>query len=239
MVRLFIELSDRDKRFLLILFLLIIVVIALIAVIGALITRLMRWQGKRMDDLTHDVVITNVIENKKQFLHYARMKNWRLFFLQSWKPLTIMLVVSLVLLVRNMVTADWSYNLVDYNVTGFNTIFFIFDFDDPNIYHNFFGLNIICDWPKVISYPHFSAEAWASYIFFFGMVVGGIWYLVTLQCVIARTIRMYRLASSMYHKSLEGYNKYGTPKPTTTTSATSATTTSSTSSESTSTTETK
>lgn len=225
MFRLFIEFSDKDKRILLILFLLIIVIIALVAVIGALITRVMRWQGKRMDDLTHDVVVTNVIENKKQFLHYARMKNWRLFFIQSWKPLTIMTAVALVLLIRNMVTADWSYNLVDYNVTGFNTLFFIFDFDDPNIYHTFFGINLICDWPHVISSPHFSPEAWASYVFFFGMLVGGIWYLVTLQCVISRTIRMYRLASSMYHKSLEGYNKYGTPKTTTTTSTGATTTT--------------
>ena len=204
----FIALTDRDKRVILILFLLIIVIIAFIAVMGALITRIMRWQGQRMDELTHDVVIADVVENKKQFLSYARLKNWRLFFLQSWKPLLIMLSVTLILLIRNMVTNDWGYNLLDYKTTGFNTLFFVFDFEDPSIYHNFFGLRVLCDWPKVISAPHFSLEAWASYLFFFGMLIGGIWYIITLQCVIARTIQMYRRSHQMYKKSLDGFNKY-------------------------------
>lgn len=208
MLNLFIALTERDKRFLLILFLLIIVVIAFIAVCGALITRVMRWQGLRMDDLTHDVVVTDVIENKKQFYAYARLKNWRLFFLQSWKPLIVVVASIMVLILRNAITRDWSYDLVDYKTTGFTTLFFVFDFNDPSIYHTFFGITLICDWPKVVSAPHFSIEAWASYLFFFGLIVGGTWYLITVQCVISRTIRMYQLAQSMYHKSLEGYNKY-------------------------------
>lgn len=208
MFRTFIALTENDKRILLILFLLIIVLIALLAIIGAIITRVMRWQGSKMDDLTHDVVVTEVIENKKQFLHYARLKNWRLFFLQSWKPLVIILVTSLVLLLRNVITDDWGYDLLDYHVTGFNTLFFILDFDDPTIYHSFFGITLICEWPKALNTPHFQIEAWASYIFFFGMLIGGVWYLVAVQCVIARTIRMHKLSYSMYHKSLEGYNKY-------------------------------
>lgn len=204
----FIALSDRDKRVILILFLLIIVAVALIAVLGAIITRVMKWQGRRIEDLTHDAVKTGVIENKKQFIRYARIKNWRLFFLQAWIPFTIMLLSALVLIIRNMATNDWGYNLVDHQTTGFTTLFFIFDFNDPEIYHNFFGLRILCDWPKVISMPHFSIQAWASYIFFFGMLVGGIWYLVSLQCLIARTIQMYRLSYQMYKKSLDGFNKY-------------------------------
>jgi len=208
MLRIFISLSDKDKRVILILFLLLVVIIAFIAVLGAIITRVMRWQGKRMDDLTHDVVVTNVVDNRKDFIRYARKKNWYLFFKQSWIPLVIILASSLILIIRNGAANDWSYDLLDYEKTGFNTLFFIWDFDDPEIYHTFFGLNLICDWPTIINYPHFSIEAWASYLFFFGMLVGGAWYLVTLQCVIARTWRMYHLAYDMYRKSLEGYNKY-------------------------------
>lgn len=208
MFNLFISLSDKDKRVILIFFLLIIVTIAFIAVCGAIITRVMRWQGLRMDDLTHDVVVTDVIENRKQFYRYARIKNWRLFFLQSWKPLVIILASVLILLLRNAITRDWTYDLFDYKVTGINTLFFILDFQDPSIYHTFFGITLICDWPKTISTPHFSIQAWASYLFFGGLTVGGIWYLISVQCVVSRTIRMYKLAQQMYHKSLEGYNKY-------------------------------
>ena len=203
-----ISLSDKDKRVILIFFLLLIVTIAFIAVIGAIITRVMRWQGKKLDDLTHDVVVTKVIDNRKDFLHYARIKNWRCFFKQAWIPLLILFVSSMILIIHNAAIGDWSYNLVDYEKTGFNTLFFIWDFDDPEIYHTFFGVTLICDWPKIISYPHFSIEAWASYLFFFGMLVGGTWYLVVLQSLIARTYRMYQLSYDIYRKSLEGYNSF-------------------------------
>ena len=203
-----ISLSDKDKRVILIFFLLLIVIIAFIAVIGAIITRVMKWQGKKMDDLTHDVVVTNVVDNKKDFMRYARIKNWYTFFKQAWIPLIILTVSALILIIHNGATGDWSYDLLDYKSTGFTTLFFVWDFDDPNIYHTFFGVRLICDWPPILNYPHFSIEAWASYLFFFGMAIGGTWYLVTLQCVIARSIRMWQLSYDLYTKSLEGYNKY-------------------------------
>lgn len=200
--------SDRDKRVILILFLLIIVTIAFIAVLGAIITRVMQWQGKKMDELTHDVVITGVIENRRQFIRYARIKNWRLFFLQAWIPLLIIFVGVMTLIIRNAVTNDWGYNIYDYKDTGFNTLFFVWDFSDPNIYHRFFGITMICDWPPIINYPHFSINAWASYIFFLGTTVGGTWYFIRLQCLISRTIKMYKLSYTIYKKSLEDFNKY-------------------------------
>lgn len=161
-----------------------------------------------MDDLTHDVVVTNVVDNKKDFMRYARIKNWYTFFKQAWIPLIILTVSALILIIHNGATGDWSYDLLDYKSTGFTTLFFVWDFDDPNIYHTFFGIRLICDWPPILNYPHFSIDAWASYLFFFGMVIGGTWYLVTLQCVIARSIRMWQLSYDLYTKSLEGYNKY-------------------------------
>lgn len=208
MLPILISLSDKDKRVILIFFLLLIVLIAFVAVIGAIITRVMKWQGKKMDDLTHDVVVTNVVDNKKVFMRYARIKNWYTFFKQAWIPLVILATSALILIIHNAATGDWGYDLVDYKSTGFTTLFFVWDFEDPNIYHTFFGIRLICDWPPILNYPHFSIEAWASYLFFFGMVIGGTWYLVTLQCVIARSIRMWQLSYDLYTKSLEGYNKY-------------------------------
>lgn len=204
----FIALTDKDKRVILIFFLLLIVLVAFVAVIGAIITRVMRWQGKKLDDLTHDVVKTKVIDNRKDFLRYARIKNWRYYFRQAWIPLIILIVSVMILVIHNAATNNWDYDLLDYNKTGFNTLFFIWDFNDPAIHHKFFGIDLICDWPKVINTPHFSIDAWASYLFFFGTLVGGAWYLVVLQCLIARTIRMYKLSYDIYNKSLDGYNAH-------------------------------
>lgn len=203
----FISLSETDKRVIFVLLLFIIVTLVILGYIGLIITRVMKWQGKRMDQLTHDVVVTKVIDNKKDFMRYARKKNWVCFFKQAWIPLLIMLVAGLILIIRNAVSKDWSYDVFDYKVTGFGTLLFIFDFSDPDIYVNVFGMTLLAEWPPVISYPHWSWEAWCSYLFVPIMTVGGVWYLISLQCVIARTIRMHELKHSVFDKSLENYNQ--------------------------------
>lgn len=206
-MNLFISLSETDKRVIFVLLLLFIVVLVIFGYIGLLITRVMRWQGKRVDQFTHDVVITRVIDNKKDFVKYANKKNWVWFFKQAWIPLTIILISVLILVIRNAVTRDWSYDLFDYKTTGFGTIMFIWNFGDPNIYKTFFGIKLIADWPPLISTPHWSWDAWCSYLVVPGFIVGGVWYLIALQCVVARTIRIHQLKHSVFDKSLENYNQ--------------------------------
>ena len=204
---LFISLSETDKRVIFVLLLVIIVTLVIFGYIGLIVTRVMKWQGKRVDQFTHDVVVTKVIDNKKDFVRYARKKNWVWFFKQAWKPLTIILIASLFLIIRNAITGDWGYNVFDHQKTGFGTLLFIWDINDPNIYKEFFGIRLIADWPPLISTPHWSWDAWVSYIFVPAIFVGGIWYLIALQCVVARTIRIYQLKHSVFDKSLDNYNQ--------------------------------
>ena len=211
-MNLLIQLSENDKRAIFIFLLAFIIFVALIGYIGYIIKRVMIFQGKKMDTLSHDVIVTKVITNKKDFYRYARKKNWRTFFLQSWIPLTIILFGVIVLLARNAATNDWGYNLLDYNKTGFNTIFFIWDFGNIDKYTTqVFGMTLLARWPDLIHSPEWHKEAWASYIFFPCILVGGLWYLVTLQCVLSRTIRMYQLGHSVFDSSLEGYNQKMAP----------------------------
>lgn len=204
----FIKLSESDKRVIVAILLLVILLIALAWLIGSIIIKVMKWQGKRLDTLVYDAVKTHVITKKKHFYSYARKKNWRLFFLQSWKPLLIILIAILILIIRNAVTNDWSYNIWDYKVTGFNTLFFHFDWEHIGNYcKTFFGINLLAEWPAVVSTPHWSGEAWCSYIFVPLITIGGVWYLISVQCVISRTIRMYKKADSIFEKSLENYNQ--------------------------------
>lgn len=207
MSRLLIALTENDKRILVAILLVIILVFVLIGYIGMLITRIMKWQGKRMDNLVHDVVVTKVITNRKHFLKYGRKKNWRLYFKQAWIPIIIMLVGSLILIIRNAVARDFSYDVFNYKKTGFGTLLFIWNFGDPDSYTEIFGLKVLAKWPPLINTPHFELKAWASYLFMPCMIVGGGWYLVTLQALIARTLRLYKLSRSVFDKSLEGYNQ--------------------------------
>ena len=99
---------------------------------------------------------------------------------------------------------DFSYNVFDYEKTGFNTILFLWDFSDC-IKRD--GISLVLNWPVLINTPHFSVDAIVSYIFMSSMIVGGIWYLIALQSLISRTIRMYVLSTKAFEKTLEGFNQ--------------------------------
>ena len=201
-----IQLTETDKRVLMALLFLLIIAFVLIGFLGALVQRVMKWQGKQIDDLCHDVVVTKVITDKKHFKKYARKKNWKTFYKESWIPLIILTVSGLVFLITCLLRHDFSYNIFDYEKTGFPTLFFIWDFSD--CYEYFFGIKLLARWPStLINSPHFSVDAIGSYIFVPTFLTGAIWYLITIQRLIARTLRINKLCDSVFSKSLEGYNQ--------------------------------
>lgn len=203
---LLIKLTENDKRLIIALLLILILLFVLIGVIGMLVQRLMRWQGKRMDTLVHDVVITKVIVDKKHLKKYGKKKSWALFFKQSWLPLLLIMLSFLVLLFTCMIRKDFTYDIFDHNKTGFSTLLFLWDFDNA-IYVKVFGVTVLSEWPPLLNSPHFEVEALGSYIFVPLFLVGTIWYLVAVQSYIARRIRLFKLCHSVFEKSLEGYTQ--------------------------------
>ena len=199
-----ISLSENDKRLIFALLIVLILVFVLIGYIGFLITKLMKWQGKKLDTLVADPVVTHVITKKTHFIHYARKKNWRLFFKQSYIAILILITGTATLLIRNAVLRDFSYNVFDYEKTGFNTLLFIWDFSGCIKRE---GVSVILNWPLLVNQPHFSVDAIVSYIFMSCMIVGGLWYFIALQSLISRTIRMYVLSTKAFEKNLEGFNQ--------------------------------
>lgn len=206
MFKLFIQLSEGDKRILFALLLVFVLVFILIGFIGKLIQVIMRRQGERIDDQINVAVRLNVIKNKKHFISYADKKNWRIFFMKSWVPILIILAGVLTLIIHNAISGNWSYDVWDYQTTGIGTWFFIWDFTDPSAWTTVFGIPVLSSWPPLISMPHWSWEAWASYIFIICVFFGGGWYLFNVQAVIARFIRIRKLAKSIYSPKLDDYH---------------------------------
>lgn len=202
---LLIKLTENDKRILIVLLLVFILFFVVVGYIGLLITRVMRFQGRKMDNMMHDIVITRVVTNKKEFVKVARKKNWRYFYKTAWIPLFIMIFAAILYVIALRVY-NWNYDLFDMNKTGFNTLFFIWDFNDPNIYANVFGINVLASWPPLINTPHFETDALFSYFIVPIFLLGAVWYLICLQCLISRTIRIYQLGTSIYSKSLSDFN---------------------------------
>lgn len=205
-MNIFIALSENDKRVLIAILLVFILVFAIIGLLGSLVVHIMKKQGTKIDSLCHDVVVTRVVDNEKDFKRYARRKNWNTFYKASRIPLLIILVAGIIYLICCIVLNKWPYNLFDYKEYGFNTLFYVWDWSD--CYSSFFGIKILSSWPTVtINTPHLTVNAIGSYIFVPVSLVGIIWYLITVQAFIARIFRIQKLAHSIYVKKLDNYNQ--------------------------------
>ena len=197
------SLSENDKRLIFAILLVLILVIVLIGYIGFLVTRVMKWQGKKIDTLVADPVVTRVITDKHHFIRYARKKNWRLFFKQSYIGIILMILGVVILIIRDVVYKDFSYNPFNKD-TGFGSLLFVWDF---SVCFKREGISLVVNWPQLVNTPHFVLEAWGGYLFVIFVVTGGIWYLISLQALIARTLRMYKLSTTAFEKTLEGFNQ--------------------------------
>ena len=206
---LLIQLSENDKRIIIAAFLILILVFVLIGLIGSIIVRVMKWQGKKCDTLVSDVVTNHIVTTPLQLRNYARKKNIRYFIKQAWIPILLILVGVVIIIIRDAVKSDWTYN--PFNIyDGFGSLFFICDFENAQ-YTTVFGIKLLADWPPIIQ-PNPNTEAIVSYITVPPVIVGALWYLVVAQAYLARTIRAFKLSKSVFEKSLEDYNQ-NTPTP--------------------------
>ena len=197
------QLGENDKRILISLGILLILLFVIVGYVGLLIERIMKRQAKRAGTMMHDVVAAKVITTEKEFKKFGKKKNNRLFIKQSLIPMSILFLALVIYVIYGAVTRNWLVNIFDYQKEGFGTILYLWNFDDPNIYVNFFGMRIIGQWPPLLNAPHWEAAAWASYIIVPCIFVGGIWYLVTIQAHIARTFKLRKLAKTVFNPTLD------------------------------------
>ena len=205
-MNLLISLSENDKRIIIAVLLVFVLVFAIIGLLGSLVVKVMKKQGKKIETLCHDVVITRVVDDAKSFKKYARRKNSWQFYRESRIPLLILLAAGIVYLICCIALHAWPYDLFTYETTGFTTLLYVWDFSDCYTY--VFGLKVLAKWPTtVLNSPHFEVNALGSYIFVPLFLVGAIWYLIVVQAFIARWIHIRKLADSIYSKKLDNYNQ--------------------------------
>lgn len=199
-----ISLSENDKRMIFSILLIVILVLILIGFLGYLLFRIMNFQSKKMDTLIHDVVVYKVITDRKHLIRYGRSKNWALFFKQAYIPLLIILVGVIVLIVRNIVYNDWSYNPFS-TYDGFGTLFWTWklsgDFTGSSIDLIRFQIIVLDNTPHVIK------EAWAGYVIGPCFLIGGLWYVIAASSLLARTFVLYKRSKEVFEKSLVGYRQ--------------------------------
>lgn len=206
-----IKLTENDKRLIIVLLLVVILLFVIAGYVGLLVRNIMKYQAKRADDMLNDVVRAGVIRDEKKLFWFGIRKNYRVLFKQAWIPFLIMLGSSLILILYCATMNNWDVNIWDYKDEGFGTLFHVFDWANaPKA--KFFGIELICDWPSLLSTPHFSWNAWGPYLFVPGMFVGGIWFLICVQAYIARSFRIKKLSKQVFRKSLDDYNANDGPR---------------------------
>lgn len=199
-----IQLNDNDRRALIILIVLLIVLMLVIGLLGMAIRKVMQIQAARMDTAMHDVTITHVVNNPKDFKKLALKKNFRILFRQSLWPLVLALLGLLTWVLGNAFTNLWSENIFDH----FGDLFFKWDFvgtpDNP-VFVKVFGLSLLARWPDVSKSPEFIISHLPSYLACLFYIASWIWYGIACQGFIARLAMSYRRSRTVFSKSLEGY----------------------------------
>lgn len=203
------KLTENDKRVIFVLLAVVIILLVLVAYIGYLVTVVMRWQGKKINNYVTDVVINRVITNEKDFKRYAKKKNLLVFYHQARIPALVLLVGIVFYIVASSITGY--SNPFDHH-TGFGTLFFVWDFSTI-ITKPESGVGVLINWPKTINTPHFAKEAWISYVFIPFVLVGGLWYLFTVQAFIARYLQINKLAQKIFAEQIENFSFQGGQAP--------------------------
>lgn len=203
------KITENDKRIIVALLFVVILLFVIIGLLGALIVRTMKWQGKKCDTLVSDVVTNHIVTTPHQLRNYAARKNIRYFIKQAWIPIIVILIGVGLLIIRDATKKDWVWN--PFNLTdGFGTLFFVWDFSKI-ITTPESGVGILLSWPTLINQPHFAVEALWSYFIVPFLFVGGLWYLVTAQAYLARTIRAVKLSKKVFEKSLDNFDQNTPP----------------------------
>lgn len=204
-----IKLTESDKRIIFVLLAVFILLLVLIAYIGYLVTIVMKWQGKKINNYVTDPVVNGVIDNEKDFKRYAKKKNLLVFYHQARIPALIVLVGVIFFIIASSIIG---YKNPFDQYTGFATLFFIWDFSTI-ITKPESGVGILLNWPTLINTPHFEQEAWVSYVFIPIVFIGGIWYLLTVQAFIARFLQINKLAQKIFNERIENFVYQGQNNP--------------------------
>lgn len=200
-----IQLSDTDKKALIILLIFLIIAFLIIGLIGMAIRAVMRYQAKRADSMMHDVTVTHVIDTPRKFRAFGFKKNNRALYRDSLIPFGIALLATIVLIIYNIATGAWGDNIFE----NCNDLFFAYDWvgtaENP-VWVKVFGMSLLSRWPDQTHAPEFKLEHLCSYIVVFLYMVSALYYAYVCQAYISRAFMIQRRSNEVFHKTLEGYN---------------------------------
>lgn len=208
-VNFLIQLTEKDKRLLIALFIVLIILFVLIAYIAQGIKNLMKKYAKGIDGYMHELCSAKLIDNPKDFRKQVFKKESKVLY-EKTRWIFRVFIVSMIGFITYTLIAKPGGESSPFSYVGESLKNLWFDFDWPR--GEFFGIkNFPVDWPYVAKMPspQFNLPSIVSYIMLVVWVITFIGTFTSTLCFIARINRARNKSVEVFSRSLDDANFNG------------------------------
>lgn len=204
-----IQLSEKDKRIIVALFILLILIFVLVAYVAQGIKALMRNYAKGIDGYMHELCSAKLVDNPKDFRKQVFKKESKVLY-QKTRWVFRIFILSTVGFVIYTLIAKPGGEATPFGYVGESLNSLLINFDCPK--GEFFGIkNFPIDWPYVASWPSpkFDLPSIVSYAMLIVWVVTLISVFTSTLRFIARINRARVKSTEVFTRSLDDANFNG------------------------------
>ncbi len=205
MLPMLIQLTEKDKRLIVALFIILIIAFVLIAYIGQGIRAIMRKHGKGIDTYMYDLCRAGLIKTPKDFMMQVVKREIKVLYIKTRWAFRVGLSLTIVLLLFGFI----------FKPSGEGQPIFAFygqALDDLRIILDwprgeFFGIeNFIVDWPTVARWPspEFSFASIITYLCTIGYGYVVVVLFIYVTGFIGKLLRAKDKSTEVFTKDLDG-----------------------------------
>lgn len=199
-----VQLTEKDKRLLIALFILFIVIFVLIAYIANGIKALMRRYGKGIDGYMHDLCKTKLVKNPQEFKKQVYLRETKTLYLKSKWGFRVGLGITALLFLYAFIVRPSGDNIFGFYSEAVSNLKIEFDWPKGE----FFGIkNFPVDWPTVARWPHpeFNLKSIITYLSLIGYGYVIFILFTSTLCFISRLNRARVKSVDVFTKSLDNF----------------------------------
>lgn len=197
-----IQLTEKDKRLLIALFILLIVIFVLIAYIANGIKALMRKYSKGIDGYMHDLCKAKLVKDSDEFKKQVYLRETRTLYLSTRWAFRIGFGITILLLVYGLVFKRGDDNVFSFFAEAINNLKIQLEWPKGE----FFGIkNFPIDWPIVSKWPtpEFNVSSIITYLSVIGYGYVAFILFTSVLRFIARLHRGKVKSVEVFTKSLD------------------------------------
>lgn len=204
MLPMLIQLTEKDKRLLIALFILFIVLFVLVAYIANGIKAIMRRYSKGIDGYMHDLCKAKLVKNPKEFRAQVYKKETKVLYLKTRWAFRIGIAITALLLIYGFVVKPSGDNTFAFFTEALSNLRIELDWPKDE----FFGIkNFPVDWPTVSRWPtpEFNLASIVTYVCTLGYIY--VFFVITAGVMrfIARLNRARVKSEEVFNKTLDNF----------------------------------